>query len=491
MNYYELFRYKKADGGKYSGIDLSNLDARYNMMLNAIKDQKSLVSSSSPKYTELLEAEKALKTAYSVLSDKTKRAEYDASLTSRKSGGSVSRKVAAAILVAVIATSTLGGCTANKNNEPAQTEIVNPVGGEEESEEATIQFESEAPTATEAPTTATTPAPTEEPQTKVSEPVETEAPTEAPVENPDVRDDVETMADVMDDAVVMENAKKLAKDLEAANVVNPVTSARWTAEEIFKLIKFSMGVYNPESMEEIDILYLDILNLFISPLNTDDYLYHVVFASGNDDFNALLNPNIVHAGFADAFTAYGRNGVYPLVKWFEQKRFDIYSSLDREEVNAIYREVGQVMADLMKGNGCTITWNGVEYHFTSEQVLANHSSALLITTEFQLIMANHYQIVKTKDNGEEYIEDEVSQVWEVYNKLNSDGVDEFGNPIINPDLVTYDEMNAWVNNGCDIDWAIMDVLIDGQTFGQRIQSDMEGMAQNNYYMYSDGRSLSN
>ena len=63
--------------------------------------------------------------------------------------------------------------------------------------------------------------------------------------------------------------------------------------------------------------------------------------------------------------------------------------------------------------------------------------------------------------------------------------------IINPDIVTYDEMNAWVNNGCDIDWAIMDVLIDGQTFGQRIQSDIEGMAQNNYYMYSDGRSLSN
>ena len=38
------------------------------------------------------------------------------------------------LLVAVIATSTLGGCTADKNNEPAQTEIVNPVGGEEESD---------------------------------------------------------------------------------------------------------------------------------------------------------------------------------------------------------------------------------------------------------------------------------------------------------------------------------------------------------------------
>ena len=39
-----------------------------------------------------------------------------------------------------------------------------------------------------------------------------------------------------------------------------------------------------------------------------------------------------------------------------------------------------------------VTVNGKEYKFTSEQVLAQHSSAMIITTEFQLIMANHYEI---------------------------------------------------------------------------------------------------
>ena len=52
-------------------------------------------------------------------------------------------------------------------------------------------------------------------------------------------------------------------------------------------------------------------------------------------------------------------------------------------------------------------------------------------------------------------------------------------------------MNAWVNNGCDYEWGIADVLVDGQTFGQRIQGDMEGMALNNYQMVHGNGSLTN
>jgi hypothetical protein len=300
------------------------------------------------------------------------------------------------------------------------------------------------------------------------------------------------LGDVEDDTLVRARAQELCDQLAAAGIVNPTTTVPYTTDELFVLIKYANGVYTPETEEEIDILHLNLLNLMISPLNTDPYLYHVVFANGNDDFNDLLDPNAQSATFGEAFAAYGENGVYPLVQWFEQKRIEIYSTLDREEVNRIYREVGQVMADLMKGNGCTITLydgkdakEGIEYHFTSEQVLAHHSSAMIITTEFQLIMANHYEI---RDINDQVI-DEVSQTWEVYNKLNSDGVDENGKPIINPDIVTYDEMNAWVNNGCDYEWAIDSVLFDGQTFGQRIQGDMEGMAQNNYAMQHGGQSL--
>ena len=297
------------------------------------------------------------------------------------------------------------------------------------------------------------------------------------------------LGNVLDDTLVRARAQELVDQMNAAGIVNPETTVPYTVDQIFALIKYANGVYTPQTMEEIDVLHLNLLNLMISPLNTDPYLYHVVFASGNDDFNSLLDSNPATATFGEAFAAYGENGVYPLVQWFEQKRMEIYSSTDREEVNRIYREVGQVMADLMKGNGCTITLydgkeakEGIEYHFTSEQVLAHHSSAMIITTEFQLIMANHYEIRDVNDQ----VIDEVSQTWEVYNKLNSDGVDENGQPIINPDIVTYDEMNAWVNNGCDYEWAIDSVLIDGQTFGQRIQGDMEGMAQNNYAMQHGG-----
>src|SRR5699024_6141732 len=133
----------------------------------------------------------------------------------------------------------------------------------------------------------------------------------------------------------------------------------------------------------------------------------------------------------------------------------------------------------MKGNGCTITvYNDKQeaetYTYTSEQILANHASAMLLTTEAQLIFANHYEVRDINDN----VIDSVQSTWEVYNKFNGD----------EPDQVTLDEIQAWINNGCDYEWGIDDVLIDGQTFGQRIQGDLEGMAQNNYAM-SSGKAL--
>ena len=333
--------------------------------------------------------------------------------------------------------------------------------------------------------------PTKAEETQAEEPTVQETPAEETTTQEDYSDRqvVVDLGDVEDDTLVRARAQELVDQMNAAGIVDPVTTVPYTVDQVFALIKYANGVYTPETMEEIDVLHLNLLNLLISPLNTDDYLYHVVFANGNDDFNELLNSNPTHVTFGESFAAYGENGIYPLVQWFEQKRVEIYSSTDREEINRIYREVGQVMADLMKGNGCTITLydgkeakEGIEYHFTSEQVLSHHASAMIITTEFQLIMANHYEI--RNELGE--VIDEVPQTWEVYNKLNSDGVDENGKPIINPDIVTYDEMNAWVNNGCDYEWEIDSVLIDGQTFGQRIQGDMEGMAQNNYAMTHDG-----
>ena len=282
--------------------------------------------------------------------------------------------------------------------------------------------------------------------------------------------------DINDDALVTERATTLVNQLNDMGIVNPSTVTAYTVEEIKTLILYINGVYTPTTLEEIDVLHLNLLNLLISPLNVDPYLYHVVYASGNDDFKDMVNPEAIKPiDFGSALAEYGTNGVYPLTEWIQQKREDIFKATDRETINSIYVEVGQVMADIMKGNGCTIKVDDVEYTYTSEQILANHASAMLLTTEAQLIFANHYEVRDINDN----VIDSVQTTWEVYNKFNGD----------EPDHVTLDEIQAWINNGCDYEWGIDDVLINGQTFGQRIQGDLEGMAQNNYAM-SAGKTLS-
>lgn len=282
--------------------------------------------------------------------------------------------------------------------------------------------------------------------------------------------------DINDDALVTERATTLVNQLNDMGIINPSTGTAYTVEEIKTLILYINGVYTPTTLEEIDVLHLNLLNLLISPLNVDPYLYHVVYASGNDDFKDMVNPEAIKPiDFGSALAEYGTNGVYPLTEWIQQKREDIFKATDRDTINSIYVEVGQVMADIMKGNGCTIKVDDVEYTYTSEQILANHASAMLLTTEAQLIFANHYEVRDINDN----VIDSVQTTWEVYNKFNGD----------EPDHVTLDEIQAWINNGCDYEWGIDDVLINGQTFGQRIQGDLEGMAQNNYAM-SSGKTLS-
>lgn len=283
---------------------------------------------------------------------------------------------------------------------------------------------------------------------------------------------------IKDSALVQERATALVNELKAMNIVNPTSGSLYTVDEITTLILYANGVYTPETMEEIDVLHLNLLNLLISPLNTDEYLYHVVYATGNDDFKDMAveaATNVKPINFASAFAEYEQNGVYPLTQWMQQKREQIYSTTDREEINKIYVEVGQVMADIMKGNGCTITIyedkQEYTYTFTSEQILANHASAMLLTIDAQLIFANHYEV---RDENDKVIASTQTS-WEVYNKFLGD----------EPDHVSLDEIQAWINNGCDYEWGIEDVLIDGQTFGQRIQGDMEGMALNNYSMNSN------
>ena len=79
----------------------------------------------------------------------------------------------------------------------------------------------------------------------------------------------------------------------------------------------------------------------------------------------------------------------------------------------------------------------------------------------------YYKVLKNNK-----VIDSAPEQWEVYNKFN--GTD--------PDIVSLDEIQAWINNGCDYEWEIDSVLINGQ-------SDLEGMAQNNYAMTHGSQAL--
>lgn len=396
-----------------------------------------------------------LEDAEEILLDEESRKEYDRSIAPSTKKG-IGKAILAGAVAVTVAVSLLAA--------PKLVNTLKHTGGDIPA----VTYETGTYADEQKDTAATSADATEETETATEEQTE---------EKEEYRPEVQHYGDINDEALVKERATTLVNELNALNIINPSTGTSYTVDEIVNLILYVNGVYTPETMEEIDVMHLNLLNLLISPLNTDPYLYHVVYASGNDDFKDIALEavkDIKPVNFAGALAEYGTNGVYPLTQWMQQKREQIYSTTDRNEINKIYIEVGQVMADIMKGNGCTITIyddkQEFTYTYTSEQILANHASAMLLTTDAQLIFANHYEI---RDENDKVI-DSVQSTWEVYNKFNGD----------EPDHVTLDEIQAWINNGCDYEWGIDSVLIDGQTFGQRIQGDLEGMAQNNYAMSS-------
>lgn len=468
--YYELLGIE-AD---YAGDDLADLATRkYNRILADLISKRDAGEIDDDtlyqKKDELLEAKEALiKKASKANPTGAKKAEKAKSVAGNGLKKGIVCAAAVVVIGAITLTGFLGGCSKQNTIDQNQTGF----------ESSSVEYEAGNTVSTEESVGK------EETQgTESTESTESTEATEGQEEKEEEKaPEAVNYGDIMDEALVRERAATLVKELNEANVINPVTGVSYTEDEIYALILYSNGMYIPSTIEEIDVLHLNLLNLLVSPLNTDAYLFHVAYVTGNEDFKDLAveyAKDMKPINFAGAFAEYGTNGVYPLSVWMQQQREAIYSTTDREEVERIYNEVGQVMADLMKGNGCTITVtiDGKEntYTFTSEQVLANHASAMLLTVDAQLIFANHYQI---RDENNKII-DSVPEQWEVYNKFNS----------AEPDIVSLDEIQAWINNGCDYEWGIDSVLINGQTFGQRIQGDLEGMAQNNYAMTHGSQAL--
>ena len=178
----------------------------------------------------------------------------------------------------------------------------------------------------------------------------------------------------------------------------------------------------------------------------------------------------------DAFLGYGTedSATYQFAKWLEGKRVAIYSTTDRDQISVIYNEVGQAMAEIMKGNGFTftVTVNNVErtYTVTSEMLANKPVAAEVAIGPFLLIMQNRRdQFIP--ETGETITE---RSTWEVTNMYNPGTVD----------VVTFDEENAWVNPDCQEKWLIDDAMspYHGYTLDQISQMTIEGMAQNLGFM---------
>jgi len=333
----------------------------------------------------------------------------------------------------------------------------------------------------------------EDPSKATEEEQQTEAPTS---ETPDSKEtetqedysDKEYIVDlgsVQDETLVRARATELVDQLNAAGIVCPRTTLPYDVDQVVQLIQFINGVYIPDTQEEIDILYFDALDLSTAQMNTQYYMDHINYAMGMDDVLGRINAetNVTHVTFGEAFVGYNSNGTYPLVQWMEQKRIQAYSTTDREEKNRIMYEVFQVLADLMKGNGCTITIydgkeakEGIEYTFTADQVLANPATAFFIMGEAKQVLMNC-----------EYVD----QTWTVYNRNNTDGVDQNGQPILVPDTVSQMEIEMYYNNGCydSYQQAIDENYADGKTFAQITQMKIEAEALNNFEMGHNGKSL--
>ena len=286
------------------------------------------------------------------------------------------------------------------------------------------------------------------------------------------------MGSVEDPALVSQHAAELLENLNAINVLS-VSDAPYTQEYIQNLILFAYGKYVPSNMAEVDQMYLDLIHILQSPLyNEGGYGFHIAYANGVEELkaeaeNTQAGNNIL---LVDAFLGYGTedSATYQFAKWLEGKRVAIYSTTDRDQISAIYNEVGQAMAEIMKGNGFTftVTVNNVErtYTVTSEMLANKPVAAEVAIGQFLLIMQNRRdQFIP--ETGETITE---RSTWEVTNMYNPGTVD----------VVTFDEENAWVNPDCQEKWLIDDAMAPyhGYTLDQISQMTIEGMAQNLGFM---------
>ena len=398
-----------------------------------------------------------------------KQSKVEKETGAKKSG--LGWKIAAVVLTGLLIIGAVKGCQDSKKDRstgayvtgrPAVTETIDET---KTGQEETIPTTTQTPEATE----------TQETQTQ-----ETQTP-----EDYSNREYVVDLGSVQDETLVRARAQELADQLNAAGIVCPRTGLPYEVDQLVQLIQFVNGVYIPDTQEEIDILYFDALDLSTAQMNTQYYMDHINYAMGMDDVLGRINSenNVTHVTFSEAFVGYNGNGAYPLIQWIEQKRIQAYSTTDRAEKDRIMYEVFQVLADLMKGNGCTITIydgkeakEGIEYTFTADQVLANPSAAFFLMGEAKQILMNCGYVDAT---------------WTVYNRNNTNGVDENGQPILVPDTVSQMEIQEYYNNGCydSYQQAIDENYPDGKTFAQITQMKIEALALNNFEMGHNGKSL--
>ena len=242
QNYYDLLGISyDIDEDKIAGV----VDQAYNEKRRDLETLKIKGEIDSSEYENRL---KVLKEARATLKDDKKRAEYDSEIfEEEKETGKVAtffKKTGTKVVVGAIAVSLLAGGLIGyhlgKTNAKV-TGLDKPVTTVEQ------QFNKDDSVQ----------------ETQGQNQQDAQDQTQQETQEQSQREAVE-YGDIYDEALVQERATALVAELSAANIINPTSGVAYTVEEIVSLIQYANGVYVPETMEEIDHLHLNLLNLLIS-----------------------------------------------------------------------------------------------------------------------------------------------------------------------------------------------------------------------------------
>lgn len=289
-------------------------------------------------------------------------------------------------------------------------------------------------------------------------------------------DNLDTTTPSVNDDVVTRKAEQLLTSLNNAHMVNVETGLPYEVDELKNMIRYMNGLYVPEDEQDIYYMYTSYINLCLSVWNTEINLLQVNYAGGEISFKSAIEEaakNPIYINFVEAVNLNDSYGI-EYAKWLQDHYYTMLYTTDPELYNKYYNEVWQSFAEITKGNGTTFTLDGITYTVTEEGLLQKGNTgvaSLIMLWLFNLQQPN----IKAPVQEKFYVNQQFISALEGDQN----------------NYATTDEMIFFINPNCDISMGIDNASQpdDGQTWSDRVQSNMKGTAYEQ--LASRGNSFSN